>query len=632
MPELELYLRKLDDIRAPDLWTEIQRRAVAPLPAGAPPRRPWVLSVAVATGVAATLAALIVLLPRPTAAVAVIQEAIGAFPNLPPFRATLVYDHNPAGDDGLGIPPGSTSIVEVAYGGPAAFRFDVVAAQPEGWHTHAYGGTYVVWAGERLGTYLAGFEQFNSYVPGEDFDPLRELSSNAPYPNWEEVCERGGSEVLADTQIAGRPAHHLRCGDWRGGFWELWIDTETGLLLKIVGSLPQDDFRFGTGPSGGFEVTEIVYGSSFEPDTFSVTPPAGVVDLTPGLPEVPPFRAIVSRRVDASVVGATSDWITVDRLWYRPEGGWRRERLEDTLNSGQPFGAGSLWVWDGERLGTYIAYDDAYSQEPFAEGTMVPDPEHPLYQLSPSFWNWTPGLSSEDYFNQQCEQTGIEEVAGRPARHLTCEVGSQIAGTAHEIWLDAETGLFLEFTNAFEHLEVLEIEYDPVFPADLFTFVPPPGSRSYDELTADPYTMSSLKQGEVAPTWSGQLLDGAVLDLKEIRGKPVLVLFWADWCPPADAACFVLPQFEEVFTRWSERVALISVDWGGLAEEARRIVEAGGYTFPVVGDEDGSIGEAWGIQGVPFWVLLDEEGRVLEARVKPQTVEQLEEMLGQVDR
>ena len=44
-------------------------------------------------------------------------------------------------------------------------------------------------------------------------------------------------------------------------------------------------------------------------------------------------------------------------------------------------------------------------------------------------------------------------------------------------------------------------------------------------------------------------------------------------------------------------------------------------------DSSGSIGKVWGVQGIPTWVLLDADGRVVEVRLKPQTFEQLEELL-----
>jgi hypothetical protein len=70
----------------------------------------------------------------------------------------------------------------------------------------------------------------------------------------------------------------------------------------------------------------------------------------------------------------------------------------------------------------------------------------------------------------------------------------------------------------------------------------------------------------------------------------------------------------------------VSVDLAGTADAARQIMRDLGYSFPVVVTEvrDPRI---WDVDVVPFWVLLDREGRVVEARLRPQTVPQLEVML-----
>jgi hypothetical protein len=65
------------------------------------------------------------------------------------------------------------------------------------------------------------------------------------------------------------------------------------------------------------------------------------------------------------------------------------------------------------------------------------------------------------------------------------------------------------------------------------------------------------------------------------------------------------------------------------AGEARKIVRYNRLTFPVVVDAHGASIKAWKIQAYPFWVLLDSRGRVIEARLKPQTIAQLKHLLGE---
>lgn len=147
-----------------------------------------------------------------------------------------------------------------------------------------------------------------------------------------------------------------------------------------------------------------------------------------------------------------------------------------------------------------------------------------------------------------------------------------------------------------------------------------------------PFTVGSLVdlvQGQVAPSWSGPLLGGGTSDLKDLRGQPALVLFVADWC---DRACDVLPQFQQASEQWSNQVGFVAVDFSSTSDKVGKNVQEGGYTFPLVVDSSGNVGKAWGVEAVPLWVLLDAEGRVVEVRLRPQTLAVLNDLLVKVTR
>jgi thiol-disulfide isomerase/thioredoxin len=633
MLDLDERFETLDDLRPPDLWAEIEARASDGRRAvrlERPPRPPrWSRRYALAAAAALlVLAGLIgaLLLGRPSEASAsdVIEEAQRQFAEIPSFRATIFYELSPEGANEE-VPKGATAVVEISYRAPNGFRQELVEADPV--PTHVGGpGSFHVWDGERSGEFRADSNEFTSFSFGRDYEPLRELSWSAPYPNWEEICRLGGSEVLADAQIAGRAARHVRCGDFRGGFWELWIDRETGLMLKVVGQVGAGDLTLGTSPQGGFEVTTIEYEPSFSPGTFTVAAPAGARDIAGEreaiLARVPPLRATVSQTTGRESVAAEipdsrgGDWVRVETLWYRDASTWRKEVREDSLPELSGLGAGSFIVQNGEEKSVYYAQENAFSVEADAEGALE------------AVGRLVPGLDAA-YTEERCESVGSAEIAGRPARHLRCRYrtkGDPIA----DVWLDAETGIYLKLVTADYRLEVTSIEYEPTFEPGTFEFVPPPGAKTIEEVSNEAYRHTSLKQGELAPAWSGPLLDGGAVELESLRGKPVLVFFWADWC---DKACFSsFPAFEQASKQWAGRVEFLSVDFRGSAAEAKKIMEAGGYTFAVVDDSAGNVGDAWGIESVPLWVLLDADGRVVEVRIKSQSPEQLDELAAKAAR
>lgn len=173
---------------------------------------------------------------------------------------------------------------------------------------------------------------------------------------------------------------------------------------------------------------------------------------------------------------------------------------------------------------------------------------------------------------------------------------------------------------------VEEITLGPKFPAGAFEFEPPAGARDIDEASADPYFTTSLRPGEPAPTWSGRALGtGDPVRLQDLRGKPALILLWADWCPLTDDACDVLGTYQSAYERWRSRihfqVALVLSDGAAMKD----IMTEGGYTFPVAVANDAA--EAWGVEGLPMWVALDKRGVVVEARLALRSVSEIDEMV-----
>lgn len=589
------------------LLAELEPLPVAPAPRRArflrfPPRRKVVLAFAL--GILATAIAIaIVTRPQKASALVVIQQARHAFAAAPPFQATVRVDLNPDGSR-TDVPKGATATVEVDYGERNRLRTTVVLEHPLLRGTSGP-GSFVVFDGKRVGSFDARRNTFSSFSSPQGFQPLEFLRWSGAYPNWEAVCRRGGSKVLPGARIAGRVARHIRCGDYRGGYWELWIDRETGLLLKLVGKVGGGDFFLGglgdlTSPKGGFEVEQLRYNPSFPAGTFKVVAPKGAFDyqarLQAAVAKVPPFSAVVYAR------SATGTY--VDDVWWLSSEAWRRKVVVGHREFGGP---GSLQVWAHGRGQSYNARDNTYSKGALSETA------NPVLELLPE--------DDPRYSTTSCPIVGHEEIAGREAVHRRCKT--------YDLWVDGTTGVALrEHTRGFE-LNVRSIDFHPAFPPGTFRFVPPAGSRNAEKLASDPYYKTRLAPGKAAPNWRATRLGGGPFQVADLRGKPALLLLFSDTCPPGDPACDVFAPLEQVYEGSKNRVAVLWVDLQGSAEEARKIVQHNHLTFPVVIDVGfpGEVIKAWKIQNYPYWLLLDSHGRVIEARLKPQTAAQLKQLL-----
>jgi thiol-disulfide isomerase/thioredoxin len=347
---------------------------------------------------------------------------------------------------------------------------------------------------------------------------------------------------------------------------------------------------------------------------------ATLQDARAAFDDLPAFRATFTGRITGTSVAeelgvdtAVDDRVYVDEIWHRGDSGWRLEVVSDSVPEFSG-GAGSVTVWDGDTLTAYRADENTYwtESDPAAELVL-------LHHLDPDLISWPlitgDALPSEEYFTEHCEVIAESELAGRAARQLSCEDGRV------QLWLDQVTGLLLKSEGPFGGHELTHIEFEPEFPADIFAFEPPPGSRSAEEAEQDPYTHVGLVRGEPAPPWESRLLDGSPILLRDLIGKPALILLWADWCEPCLAS---LPLLGDVHDRHIDVVNIVAVAIHSTAEAAEKTVVEGGYSFPVAVDTECAgcslpgVSDAWDVQSFPIWVLLDRDGRVHEVQVGPE--------------
>ena len=110
-----------------------------------------------------------------------------------------------------------------------------------------------------------------------------------------------------------------------------------------------------------------------------------------------------------------------------------------------------------------------------------------------------------------------------------------------------------------------------------------------------------------APDFALPQLDGQTVSLSGLRGRVVLIEFWATWCGPCR---FSLPSLDVIFKRYRDRgVTVLLVNQG---EEAGKVLAWAGrrFTAPILLDRDGQVGTRYGVQGIPRLFIVDAEGRV----------------------
>jgi cytochrome c biogenesis protein CcmG, thiol:disulfide interchange protein DsbE len=126
------------------------------------------------------------------------------------------------------------------------------------------------------------------------------------------------------------------------------------------------------------------------------------------------------------------------------------------------------------------------------------------------------------------------------------------------------------------------------------------------------------KVGTVAPVFTLRRLEGpGEVSLASLRGRPVVLNFWASWCIPCKSEAVVL---ERDWARYKARgVVFLGVDYHDLASDARRFVAAHGLTFTMLEDGSGSVTGSYGISRVPETYVLDRQGRIVAHLAGPLT-------------
>ena len=119
-----------------------------------------------------------------------------------------------------------------------------------------------------------------------------------------------------------------------------------------------------------------------------------------------------------------------------------------------------------------------------------------------------------------------------------------------------------------------------------------------------------------APALPSRVLVGPRVDIASLRGRPAIIHFWASWCGPCVKEA---PQLALLASELHGRATLVGVDWSDSPASAASFVRQHHWTFPVLIDSSGEVGNAYGLTGLPTTFLLDRQGRIIRRLVGPQT-------------
>ena len=128
-------------------------------------------------------------------------------------------------------------------------------------------------------------------------------------------------------------------------------------------------------------------------------------------------------------------------------------------------------------------------------------------------------------------------------------------------------------------------------------------------------------RSETWPADATQALSDGRVALAELRGRPVVVNFWASWCSPCKKEAPILAASAQTHRG---KVIFLGVDVQDFASDARRFLERYESNYVSVRDSGSSTYTAYGLSGLPETFYLDAQGRAIHHTIGELTQEELE--------
>jgi cytochrome c biogenesis protein CcmG/thiol:disulfide interchange protein DsbE len=143
--------------------------------------------------------------------------------------------------------------------------------------------------------------------------------------------------------------------------------------------------------------------------------------------------------------------------------------------------------------------------------------------------------------------------------------------------------------------------------------------------TRDPSRIESPLVGRVAPEFRLVSLAGATVDLATLRGRPVLLNFWASWCIPCRDEAPLLRAAQE---RYAARdVAFLGIVYQDSPASAQAFVDRYGIAYPSLLDPDGRTALDYGVYGIPETYFIAADGTIRAKQIGPLDAASLERQI-----
>lgn len=136
-----------------------------------------------------------------------------------------------------------------------------------------------------------------------------------------------------------------------------------------------------------------------------------------------------------------------------------------------------------------------------------------------------------------------------------------------------------------------------------------------------------VTEGNEAPDFELTTLDGEKMSLSDLKGKKVLLNFWATWCPPCRSE---MPDMQKIYDEYEDEVVIAAVNLTSSessVDTVESFVKELNLTFPVFLDEKGKVNSEYEVLSYPTSYFIDQEGIIKTKFVGALSYDQMKKLI-----
>lgn len=236
----------------------------------------------------------------------------------------------------------------------------------------------------------------------------------------------------------------------------------------------------------------------------------------------------------------------------------------------------------------------------------------------------TIGADSLDVDGQKHECWIVESHMGE--MEVPAAPGAKMTGAVSKTWLDrkllialkADFALKMQMPQMPDPVEMhmvmtlKDLKIDQPVAESLFQFTPPADAREVDNMMGAAMVKADLA-GKPAPAFSVKSLDGATYSLESLKGKAVLLDFWATWCSPCRQSMPVLEKLHRTYK--DQGLVVLAVDTGEDRDTVAEFLKKSPVPYASALSGDSGIMEAYRVSAFPTFVMIGRDGKVVALEV-----------------